>query len=64
MGFKKRHLIIGFGLIFFFLWANAMSWGAELNGLGGAVEQSEAKWTVGGKATSPFSSVEWEDLRE
>lgn len=27
MGFKKRHLILGFGLIFFFLWANAISWG-------------------------------------
>jgi len=27
MVLKKRHLIFGFGLIFFFLWVNAISWG-------------------------------------
>jgi len=53
---KKGYLILGFGLIFFFLWGVALSWEPEMENSGAAAPSPES--TPAAAVSTNYSGIE------
>ncbi len=53
---KKRYLVLGFGLFFFFLWGVALSWEPEMENSGAS--ESSPRSTAAGWVSTNYSGIE------